>query len=151
MSDAVSPVQLDGTQWVLTSMSGSAPVAGSSITLNLAQGNVSGSAGCNQYRGPYTANGSSLAFGAIAATKRACAEDDRNAQETAYLDALSRVKSFQVTGDRLLLMDAGGVTLLEYSRSAAQAVARHRGRSNGELTCSLSWPCYDFPDDARDS
>jgi heat shock protein HslJ len=123
MSDAVKPgegVQLDGREWTLASMGGSAPVAGSSVTLNFEQGNASGSAGCNQYRGPYTANGSSLVFGAIASTKRACVEDERNAQETAYLDALSRVKSFRATTDRLVLADTAGATLLEYSRHAAQ-------------------------------
>lgn len=119
MSDAAKSrngIQLDGSEWALVSMAGVAPVAGSSFTLKFEQGNATGSGGCNQYRGPYTASGSSLTFGMIAATKRACIESERNAQETAYFDALSRVKSFEGTADRLVLKDSGGATLLEYSR-----------------------------------
>ncbi|MEA2490910.1 MAG: hypothetical protein QOH21_2702 [Acidobacteriota bacterium] len=110
-------VQLGGTEWVLTSIGGASPVAGSSITVRFDQGNASGSAGCNQYRGPFTVAGESLTFGMIAATKRACAESERNAQETAYLDALSRVASYRVAAGRLVLQESAGRTLLEYSRN----------------------------------
>jgi Heat shock protein len=116
MTDTSNPPGLDGTDWTLTSMSGKAPVGGS-ITLKFEQGNASGSAGCNQYNGAYTTSGSTIELGPIAATKRACLEQALNVQETAYLNALSKVAKYDVSGDRLMLRDAGGTTLLEFERA----------------------------------
>jgi heat shock protein HslJ len=111
MSDAANSgngFQLDGSEWALVSMA--------DVTLKFDQGNATGSGGCNQYRGPYMVSGSNLTFGPIAATKRACVENERNAQETAYLDALAKVKSFEGSENKLVLKDAGGATLLEFAR-----------------------------------
>ena len=117
LADTPKPVELNGTDWTLAAISGKAPVAGSNVTLKFEQGNVSGSGGCNQYNGSYTTSGSTLTFGPIAATKRACLERDKNAQETAYFEALSKVVAYEVSGDRLKLRNAGGTTLLEYERA----------------------------------
>lgn len=114
-ASAASP-SLEGTQWTVTSIAGQPAVAGSNVTLKFDQGNISGSAGCNQYNGPYTISGSSLELGNMVATKRACAEREKNVQESAYLGMLSKVKAFRQTGDRLVLKDAAGTTLLEYRR-----------------------------------
>ncbi|HEX6084879.1 MAG TPA: META domain-containing protein [Thermoanaerobaculia bacterium] len=99
---------LDGTRWTLTTSS--------AITLQFADGNATGSGGCNQYRATYTQSGSSLTLGPVASTKRACVEPEGNRHETEYFDALSRVTSFAVEGDRLMLRDASGTTLLEFTR-----------------------------------
>jgi heat shock protein HslJ len=98
---------LDGTSWTLTTSP--------HITLQFADGRASGSGGCNQYHGTYTVSGSSLTFGPTASTRRACAEDERNRQETQYFDALSRVAAYEVAGERLTLRDAAGATLLEFT------------------------------------
>lgn len=111
-------VGLDGSEWTLATLGGQPPVAGSNVTLAFAGGNASGSGGCNQYRGPYTADGSSLTFGPLIATKRACLSPEMNQQETAYLDALSKTATYEVTGDRLILRDAAGATLLELARKS---------------------------------
>ena len=100
---------LDGTSWTLTT----SPI----ITLQFAEGSATGSGGCNQYRATYTDSGSSLTFGPIAATKRACVEPERNRQETEYFDALARVASYEISGDRLTLRDASGAPLLEFTRA----------------------------------
>ena len=100
---------LDGTSWTLIT----SPV----ITLKFADGSATGSGGCNQYRATYTESGSSLTLGPVAATKRACVEPERNRQETEYFDALGRVTSFAISGDRLALRDASGTTVLEFTRS----------------------------------
>lgn len=113
----VPPVSLDGTEWMLTSMSGKAPVAGSKLTLKFDEANASGDAGCNQYRSATTTDGSKLAFGMTSSTKRACLAQEMNVQETAYLDALAKVTAYEVSGDRLTLRDSGGGTLLEFERA----------------------------------
>ena len=116
-ADTANPPGLDGTDWTLASMSGNAPAAGSTITLKFEQDRASGSAGCNQYSGTYTTSGSTIELGPMAATKRACLEQALNVQESAYLNALSKVAKYGVSGDRLMLRDAGGTTLLEYDRA----------------------------------
>ena len=102
-------ITLDGTKWTLADSP--------AITLQFADGRASGSGGCNQYNATYTASGSALTFGPIASTKRACLEDDRNRQEVAYFEALSKVASYSMTADRLTLRDAAGATLLEFTPS----------------------------------
>jgi heat shock protein HslJ len=115
---AAKPVSLDGTDWTLTAMSGKAPVAGSKITLTFEQGSASGSAGCNGYHSTTTTtDGAKLKFGMTSSTKRACLAQELNVQETAYLDALSKVAAYEVSGDRLALRDDGSTTLLEFERA----------------------------------
>ena len=107
----------DGTDWVLTAMSGATLVADSKITLKFEQGSASGSAGCNQYRSTYTTNGSKLEFGITSSTKRACLAQAMNVQETAYLGALTKVAAYEISADRLTLRDGAGSTLLEFERA----------------------------------
>jgi heat shock protein HslJ len=113
----VAPVALDGTEWMLTSMSGRAPVTGSKLTLKFDETSASGDAGCNQYRSATTTAGANLAFGMTSSTKRACLAQEMNMQETAYLDALTKVAAYEVSGDRLTLRDAAGGALLEFERA----------------------------------
>lgn len=102
---------LDGTSWTLDTSS--------AITLQFADGSATGSGGCNQYRATYTESGSSLTFGPIAATKRACVDPEGNRRETEYFDALSKAASYTIAGDRLTLRDAAGTTLLEFTRASS--------------------------------
>lgn len=111
-----APVGLDGTSWTLTAIRGNPVVAGSNVTLQFAQGDASGNGGCNQYRGTFSTEGSTLSIGPTMATKRACADRAMNAQETAYLEALSLTATYEMTGDRLVLRDAANAALLEYTR-----------------------------------
>lgn len=117
LADTTKPPELDGTDWKLTSMNGSVPVAGSSITLKFEQGSATGSAGCNQYQSTYTTSGAKLEFGMTSSTKRACLEQEMNVQETAYLGTLPKVAEYGVAADRLTLRDAAGAALLEYERA----------------------------------
>jgi heat shock protein HslJ len=116
LTDTTKPIGLDGTDWVLTALSGNAPIANSNITLKFAEGSASGSAGCNQYRSTYTTDGSKLELGMIAATKRACLAAEMNTQETAYLDALTKTAAYEISANRLTLRDAANNVLLAYAR-----------------------------------
>lgn len=123
MTDATrvsAAVELDGTAWVLTAIQGSPPVADSNVTLKFEQGSASGSGGCNQYRAEYTTSGSKLEFGLTSSTKRACLAREKNAQETAYLHALTEVASFEASDQRLVLRDGSSATLLEFAKAQSQ-------------------------------
>ena len=84
------------------------PVVGSKLTADFAKGQVSGDGGCNTFSGGYTLNGSSIKIGPLAATQRACLENDISTQEQQYLAALELAATYTVTGARLDLQRADG-------------------------------------------
>jgi heat shock protein HslJ len=73
-------------------------------------GRVSGDAGCNMFFGQYSVTGSALSIGPLATTRRACVSDELTRQEQAFLAALAASTTYELTGDRLTLRDAGGAT-----------------------------------------
>lgn len=103
-----------GQTWNLTELQGSAPIDGTSIDLMISDGAVSGSSGCNQYVGPASVDGAQLTLGPdLASTLMACAEDVMD-QETAYVEALDSVTSFEISGDELLLKDSDGTVVARF-------------------------------------
>jgi len=83
-------------------------VSGSTVTADFKDGQITGSAGCNSYMGPYTIDGDSITIGPLASTRKACSSDELSKQEASYLAALEVAKTFAVTGNRLDLFREGG-------------------------------------------
>jgi heat shock protein HslJ len=113
---------LAGTRWTLSQLNGQAPVRGlgdATPTLEFAAGEprASGNGGCNQFSGPYTQDGASLRFGPLVSTRRACADEAANRQETAYLRALESTTRFTATAE-LLTLYAGDQAVAQLSRTA---------------------------------
>lgn len=113
---------LIGTTWLLTTFiegdTASSVIAGSEITLTLGDdGQLFGSAGCNQYNAPYTADAQNLVLtGPPNATRIACSDPPGVLeQETRYLSWLDDVARYEVEGDRLTLFDAAGLPILVYT------------------------------------
>jgi heat shock protein HslJ len=110
---------LAGTSWMLTQQDGQPVSSGVTITAGFgADGNVSGSGGCNNYNGAYTVEGGSITFGPLASTMMACPEPQMGA-ETAYLGALEKVNTWMVEGTTLTLGGPGGQPELVFTRSLA--------------------------------
>jgi heat shock protein HslJ len=106
---------LPGTEWVLVSLHGSAPMQGKAITLRFAEASVEGSAGCNTYGGSYTVSEDRLRLSGVYATEMACMEPAGiMKQEQAYLTALGAAARFQVDGDRLEVYDQAGTQILAF-------------------------------------
>jgi len=107
--------------WVLTELMNQVLVPGSSITIQFTpDGKTGGSAGCNRYTATYTASGSTLMISSpLAVTRMACADDVMN-QEAAYLEALSQVQMYNITGDRLTLSDAGSTSVLVFTAQSQE-------------------------------
>jgi len=77
--------------------------SGATITLSFEDGQASGRAACNSYRGAYEAgDDASLSFEGVSVTEMGC-EPALMTLEAAYLAALDEVSSFGVDGKRLLL------------------------------------------------
>jgi heat shock protein HslJ len=88
-------------------------VPGTEVTLQFAaDGQASGSAGCNRWTSTYQFDGKHLTFGAASLTRKACAEAAVLAQEQAFLRALGDVSSARVEGDRLELRRADGAVAI---------------------------------------
>jgi heat shock protein HslJ len=107
---ALEPSALVGTNWGLTSYNNgrggmNSPVAGTEITaLFGADGNLTGSGGCNSYSAAYTVDGIKITLGPVTSTKMACADPKSVMdQETAYLAALQTATRYQIQADELTL------------------------------------------------
>jgi putative lipoprotein len=115
-----------GTDWRLTAYNdgkgGFVPTLRDvSVTATFgADGKVSGSGGCNEYRGKYTQTGENLLIGTlILMTRKACPAEIRD-QERAYLAGLRSATRAEGTGGELLLTRAGDTRVATY-RAAAPA------------------------------
>lgn len=101
--------------WVLTGLlredAFASPLAGATVTATFsADGRLHGRAGCNAYTTRFAVDRGTLAVEPPASTRMTCAEPAGvMEQETAFLDALARVASFQLGGGLLELLDADGI------------------------------------------
>jgi len=107
------PQDLAGSRWAVTGYNNGKQAvvsvsADATMTLEFDDaGNLGGSAGCNPYRGSYTADDGNIAVGTVATGMRACAEDVM-AREDAFLKALGRSKTFRIEADRLEIRNEEG-------------------------------------------
>ena len=72
-------------------------------------GKVTGFAGCNQFTGSYTVDGSTIDFGPLAMTQRACLSGMET--EAAFTNALNATVRFRLLAHYLELLDADGRTV----------------------------------------
>lgn len=113
--------RIDGT-WKLTHINGNAisvPSGNQTPTLVLSNGgNLTGNTGLNSMSGTYTTKGryaDNITFSPIATTKMAGGRDAMDL-ERRYNEALSRVDTARVEGDRLILKD-GDNQVLRFTRA----------------------------------
>jgi heat shock protein HslJ len=83
-------------------------------------GRVSGNTGCNMFDGTYTLSGSSLSFGPLVTTRRACASEEANQQEQRFLAALEATTTYELAGDRLTLRNGDGAIQVQASRPTVE-------------------------------
>ncbi|MGE5602471.1 MAG: META domain-containing protein, partial [Nitrososphaerales archaeon] len=104
------------------------------------KGQVSGNAGCNSYNAPYTVDSDKIKIGPAVTTRKAC-EAAIMAQETAYLNALTKAATYKVEGTKLTLRDADGAAMAGYAQApapAAQAGASATPATAGATQASAS-------------
>lgn len=80
-------------------------------------GRVTGSGGCNRISGKVTLTGSRISFGPMISTRMACAPAVME-QESKFLSALGDTRLWRLDEqrDKLILVDAHGVTVLRLAR-----------------------------------
>lgn len=122
-----TPIDLDGTTWVLVSYADDAGTVASVlrdtiIDAEFTADQLAGSAGCNRYFTSYETDGSTLTLGPVGATRMACGEDV-DGQEMRYFAALEKGVTYEVVDDQLHLIDADGTTVLTFARAEAVAAS----------------------------
>jgi heat shock protein HslJ len=107
-AESAGPPPFAGIPWVVMGEVQHAP------TMKFEDGAVSGSTGCNQFSGGYTASGDTLEIGEVASTQMACPGPAMQV-ERAFLDTLPRIAGWRMDGDELVLADGDGKELLRLS------------------------------------
>jgi putative lipoprotein len=98
-TEASESGDLAGSSWVLEDLNGTAVVAGTRATLDFAEkGRATGTGSCNRYFATVEISGSSIRFGAVGATRMACAATAVSLQEVKYFAALEAASRFTLEG-----------------------------------------------------
>jgi heat shock protein HslJ len=112
---AAESQMLAGTHWEVTAYNNGnqavvSVLGGTHLSARFSDdGQVTGSAGCNQYFAYFQVDAGNITIGLPGATRRFCAEPKGTMdQELAYLTALSSAKTFRLEGDRLTLRTSDG-------------------------------------------
>ncbi len=114
---------LIGTEWELASLRGQPPLPDTHISLKFDDQSFGGYTGCNYYGGGPDSGGyaatddGNLEFLSFEVTLIGCPEGIA-AQEKAYIDALTSVRSYHLADNRLELRDTADETVLIYTRRA---------------------------------
>lgn len=110
-AEPAATVELADTNWILSSLNGELPLAGTAVTLQFGtDGSVFGTDGCNRYNTTYTQDGSSLTINQSTgiSSMMACEEPVMN-QATTYMSALAATNNFIATGNQLSLRNGDEV------------------------------------------
>ena len=119
---------LGGTSWIVTGYNNGkqavvSVMAGTELTANFgADGQLSGSAGCNNYTASYQTDGSKISIGPAATTQKACEQAVMD-QETQYLAALATAATYRIDGSKLELRTADGALAVTFQKAATGSAA----------------------------
>ena len=115
---------LVGPTWLMTAYNNGkqavvSGVDGTEVTAVFgADGQLSGSAGCNTYNAPYTVDGEKITIGAPATTRMMCPQPIME-QEAQYLAAIQLAATYNVQGSRLDLRSAEDALQATYTQQPA--------------------------------
>jgi heat shock protein HslJ len=110
--------KLPGSSWILEDLNGAAVVADTRVMLDFAEkGRATGTGSCNRYFSTVEISGSSIRFGAVGATRMACATAV-SLQEVKYFEALESSNRFTLEGDVLSIHDSASRPL-RFRRAAS--------------------------------
>ncbi|MCC5969844.1 MAG: META domain-containing protein [Pararhodobacter sp.] len=106
---ACAPVQpvLVPSSWQVVTLDGRSLTAGDNVTLEIAEGRVSGVSGCNRYTGPIElGEDNAISFGLLATTRMACPGEAAEI-EAAFLHQMGRIGSYRMERGALVLYARG--------------------------------------------
>ena len=132
-----SPATLTDTAWTVTSINGAPmlPEAPPAMTF-AADGQVSGSGGCNGFFAPYRTDGDKLTVGPIGSTLMLC-EGPVGAQENAFFSGLGGATSWRITDSGDLEID-GAAKIVAAPGVTASAAPPTQGAALGGTSWNLA-------------
>jgi heat shock protein HslJ len=118
------PMALDGTRWELVSLNGQRPVEGSGATIAFYPENyLEGTSGCNSFGADYAVRGQEFHVSEIHRNVLDCGGPPGiMEQDEIFFEALANIAVHQATEDRLIFENAGGETILIYTRKLPPTV-----------------------------
>ncbi|MGD2026462.1 MAG: META domain-containing protein [Anaerolineales bacterium] len=120
---AQSANPLIGSSWSLTQLNGHSLVSGTRIEINFERDSFSGTA-CNHFGGQYTADGDRFSIpGPMEMTAMACLDPEGiMEQEQEFGAALATVVSYQVSGNKLEMLDESGAVVLVFNHETSASI-----------------------------
>ncbi|MFC2052945.1 Gmad2 immunoglobulin-like domain-containing protein [Chloroflexota bacterium] len=116
-------VELEDHLWILERYGGEEVLAGTRITAEFKDSQVTGTAGCNNYFASYVQTDSRLEVGPIGATRMMCSDPEGiMEQESGYLALLESANTFQIEAGQLKVQNASGKTALIYEAAVTGTV-----------------------------
>ncbi|MGB3715585.1 MAG: META domain-containing protein [Candidatus Promineifilaceae bacterium] len=114
VSETADQTELAGTSWSLSLLNGDGLLLLSIITAEFdEEGSLSGIAGCNGYSASYEVDGDQIAIATPVTTSSSCRERLMN-QESAYLETLKSIVSYQSRGTTMEMRDSEGRAMLVF-------------------------------------
>ena len=114
-----------GTNWVLTDrVSLGTPLGEIGVNAVFGAQRVQGTSGCNGYSSSYTTDGSRMRIRNDGVSTQIACEGAAGKVEAKYLDALTRVRRWRITGTTLTLSTGTGRRLLVYRASVGTQALR---------------------------
>ena len=101
---------LAGTSWTLLSVGGSPAIGNVEVEFSEESG-ISGWAGCNNYRGRYSASGSSFTTEDLIWQEAPCPNRQLLLQEERYIDLLVDGERFAISGSQLTITSSDSQTI----------------------------------------
>ena len=132
------PAEMVGVTWQLAAYQkagADVDISAAAITLQFsADGQVSGSGGCNTYSGSYTAgDGGQLTFSPLISTRKFCAPEAIMTLESSYLQGLQGVSAYKLSGTAQLELTSSGGDTLRYTTGAPAQMPRTGEGSPGAV------------------
>jgi heat shock protein HslJ len=122
----VQPLPLVGTNWSMLNYNNGrqavvGALAGTEVTAIFgADGNLTGTAGCNQYRTGFTVNGNNITIKPAATTRMLCTEPEGIMdQEAEFLRALESAATYKIDRQQLWLRDKNDSIAAIFENAAA--------------------------------
>lgn len=108
---ATAETSLIGTNWRFIEVAGSTVKVDIRTLIRFDNGGiVSGSSGCNRFKGNYASGGSVLSFSKLGWTKMECSAPKMNIEQ-AIQSALAETRSFKIVEGKLQLLGSDGAAL----------------------------------------
>ena len=114
---ALSATVLAGTEWVPFAIDGTPEVTTPKPRLRwVSADQVTGTGGCNPFRGSALLRAGTLRLGPLASTGRACLSMP-GSQEDLFFKALELTRKARLEGDQLVLLDDAGKVLARFLKA----------------------------------